>query len=100
MEDALHQQLLTAVAQQLSSPQTRYVAKTYERLLKLGFNEADAKEQIALCLGEEMDVMLRKKREFDEKQYRARLDGLPLDEEDDDDFPEHEEPLQSELEEA
>lgn len=98
MDDTLHEHLLAAVEQQLASTDTRYVAKTFERLLKLGIDETDAKDQIALCLGEEMDVMLRKKREFDEKQYRARLDLLPLDEDDDDDLSDHEEG--SELEQA
>lgn len=91
MDDALHLQLLAAVEEQLTSPATRYVAKTYERLLKLGLDEADAKDQIALCLGEEMDVMVRKKRSFDEKAYRGRLDELPLDEVDEEEHADSEE---------
>jgi hypothetical protein len=43
-----------------------------------GMEELEAKHQIALCLGEEMDQVLRKKRGFDEKAYREALDGLPL----------------------
>ena len=78
MSDELLPDLLAAVEQQLASPQTKYVAKTLERLLKIGLEETEAKNQIALCLGEEMDQVLRKKRGFDEKAYRAALDGLPL----------------------
>lgn len=78
MNDDLLPDLLAAVEQQLVSPQTPYVAKTFARLLKLGLEESDVKTQIALCLGEEMDQVLRKRRGFDEKSYRAGLDGLPM----------------------
>lgn len=78
MNDDLLPDLLTAVGQQLTSPQTPYVAKTLARLLKLGIEETEAKTQIALCLGEEMDKILRTGKPFDEKAYRASLVGLPM----------------------
>jgi len=78
MNDDLLPDLLAAVEQQLTSPQTPYVAKTLARLVKLGIAEADAKSQIALCLGEEMDQVLRKRRSFDEKAYRSHLESLPM----------------------
>jgi hypothetical protein len=81
MSDDLLPDLLAAVEQQLVSPQTKYVAKTYGRLLKAGLGEDAAKRQIALCLGEQMDEMMRKKQGFDENAYREALDELPLDEE-------------------
>lgn len=80
MSDDLLPDLLAAVEQQLASPQTRYVAKTLARLVSGGMEEIEAKHQIALCLGEEMDTILRRKRGFDENAYRAALDALPLDE--------------------
>jgi len=81
MNDELLADLLAAVEQQLVAPQTKYVAKTFERLTKLGLEEADAKEQIAICLGEEMDKVMRTKKGFDEKAYKAALDELPFAEE-------------------
>ncbi len=81
MNDDLLPDLIAAVEQQLVAPQTPYVAKTLARLVKLGMDEAEAKSQIALCLGEEMDQVLRKHRGFDEKSYRASLDDLPMQEE-------------------
>jgi hypothetical protein len=81
MNDDLLPDLLAAVEQQLISAQTPYVKKTFDRLLKLGLGEADAKHQIALCLGDEMDEVLRTKRPFDEKSYRSSLDDLPFAEE-------------------
>jgi hypothetical protein len=78
MNDDLLPDLIAAVEQQLTSPQTPYVAKTLARLVKLGIPESDAKSQIALCLGGEMDQVLRKRRGFDEKSYRASLENLPM----------------------
>jgi hypothetical protein len=85
MSDDLLPDLIAAVEQQLTSPQTRYVAKTFERLLKLGMEQSEAKSQIALCLGEEMERILTKRRAFDEKAYRASLASLPMHEEPDED---------------
>ncbi len=80
MNDPLLETLLVAVDQQIGSPETPFVRKTYERLVKLGLAETLAREQIAICLGEESEIMLRKKQVFDIKGYRKRLDELPFDE--------------------
>ena len=78
--------LLIAIGQQLVSPQTTYVKKTFDRLVKLGVDENEAKTQMAICLGEEMDSVLRTKKPFDEKAYKAALEELPFapEEEEDD----------------
>ena len=81
MSDDLLSHLIEAVDQQLVSPETKYVAKTFDRLLKAGLDETEAKTQIAICLGEEMDRILRTRRGFDEKAYRAALDELPMEDE-------------------
>jgi hypothetical protein len=78
MNDDLLPELVAAVEQQLASPQTKYVAKTFERLTKGGLADAEAKEQIALCLGQEMDASFRKRRGFDEKSYKELLSNLPM----------------------
>jgi len=78
MNNDLLPELVAAVEQQLVSPQTPYVAKTYDRLIKLGVPEQEAKEQIALCLGQESDAAYRKRRGFDEKAYKALLNELPV----------------------
>jgi hypothetical protein len=78
MSDELLADLLAAVEQQLTSPQTKYVAKTFDRLVKGGLEISEAKSQIALCLGEEMDQVLRKGRRFNENAYRAALGELPF----------------------
>lgn len=78
MTDDLFPDLLAALEQQLTSPQTKYVASTLVRLLIRGLDEESAKAQMALCLGEEMDQVLRRHRGFDEAAYRAALDALPF----------------------
>lgn len=78
MNDDLLPDLIAAVEQQLVSPQTPYVAKTLARLVKQGLDEDEAKSQIALTLGEEMDKLLRTRKPFDEKSYKAGLDALPM----------------------
>ncbi len=70
--------LLAAVEQQLASAQTPYVAKTLARLAKLGLPEDEAKNPIAICLGEALDEMTKKQRGFDEKSYREALEALPM----------------------
>jgi hypothetical protein len=75
--------LLQAVDEQLRSPQTRYVKETYDRLLALGQSDEQAREEIADCLGEELDDMLQKNRSFDEMLYKKMLEALPWNEEPD-----------------
>lgn len=91
MNDDLLPDLIAAVEQQLVSPQTPYVAKTLTRLVKAGLEETEAKSQIALCLGEEMDKLLRTRKPFDEKAYKAALNELPMPPEEDEEEEESEE---------
>jgi hypothetical protein len=77
MNDDLLPDLIAAVEQQLNSPQTPYVADTLRRLLELGIDRDEAVSEIAICLGEEMDQVLRKRRAFDELAYRTNLQKLP-----------------------
>lgn len=90
MNDDLLPDLIAAVEQQLVSPQTPYVAKTLARLVKLGLDEAEAKSQIALTLGEEMDKLLRTRKPFDEKSYKEGLNSLPMEPEEDEEEGEEE----------
>lgn len=72
--DRFFDDLLAAVGQQLDSPATAYVRRTYERLLKEGMDDAGAREAIAECLAEATDRMYRTRRPFDEQAYRALLE--------------------------
>ncbi|MEP4076905.1 hypothetical protein [Haloferula sp.] len=74
--DSFFADLIAAVEQQIKAPSTRYVKSTYDRLIKAGVEENEAKEMIAECLAEESDAMFRSNREFDEKSYRSRLGNI------------------------
>ena len=80
MSEILHG-LLNAVNDQLLSAETPYVKITYDRLAALGMGDAQIREEIADCLGEEIDEMLHKNRIFDTANYRKLLDALPWNEE-------------------
>ncbi len=77
-EDPLLADLRTAVEQQLTSAETPYVAETHARLVAAGLSGDEAKTQIALCLGEQMDALVDTGKPFNVKEYRAALDALPL----------------------
>lgn len=65
-----------AVEQQIESEETRFVKETYERLLKAGLNEKDAKTKIVEKFIEEMYFVLQKHQEFDINRYRKSLDNI------------------------
>lgn len=75
--DDLVSSLLPAVEQQLVSAETPFVKLTYERLLKAGEEEAEAKKMIALCLADESNRMYIDKRDFDLGRYVDMLKVLP-----------------------
>ena len=77
-EDPLLADLRTAVDQQLTSAETPYVAETQARLVAAGFSDDEAKTEIALCLGEQMDALVDSGKPFNVKEYRTALAALPL----------------------
>jgi|TARA_B110000879_G_scaffold189765_1_gene253507 hypothetical protein len=77
-DENLVESLLPAVDQQLGSPQTPYVKKTFIRLVeKEEVSPDEAKELIALCLADETNRMYIDKRDFDVQRYQQLLEGLP-----------------------
>lgn len=80
-DENLIESLLPAVEQQLESPDTPYVKKTFTRLVeKEALSPEEAKELIALCLADESNRMFIDKRDFDVARYQQLLAGLPSDE--------------------
>lgn len=77
MDDSI-EQLVPAVEQQLSSPETPYVRDAYQRLLQdPGIDESEAKLMIALCLADESESMVEEERDFDIDRYQTLLSLLP-----------------------
>ena len=80
-DENLIESLLPAVEQQLESPDTPYVKKTFTRLVeKEALSPEEAKELIALCLADESNRMFIDKRDFDVTRYQQLLAGLPAEE--------------------
>ena len=78
MDDGIDQ-LIPAVEQQISSPETPYVGEAYHRLIKEpDIDEYEAKLMIALCLADESEDMIEKEREFDVARYKNLLAFLPF----------------------
>ncbi len=78
MDDGI-EQLIPAVEQQISSPETPYVGQTYRRLLEEpDIDDHEAKLMIALCLADESEAMIEKERDFDITRYQKLLTLLPI----------------------
>lgn len=70
--------LTPAIKEQLSSKDTPYVRKAFQRLIKLDdIDDAEAIKMLALCLADESNRMFIDKRNFDELRYQMLLNALP-----------------------
>lgn len=70
--------LLPAVEQQMSSPETPFVASTFARLIKSDdIDEDEARRMIAFCLADESERMRQESRPFSLERYQQLLDLLP-----------------------
>lgn len=77
-ETDLVSSLLPAVEQQLDSPETPFVKKTFLRLSENDdYSQDDALHMIALCLADESNRMFIEKRAFDISRYQSLLTDLP-----------------------
>lgn len=55
-------------------PETR---QTYQRLLKEGFSEQEARELIGVVVSSEIFEVMKEKRPYDQKRFIAALQRLP-----------------------
>jgi len=71
--------LLSAVDQQIDSPETPFVRAAYRRLLDHhpDIDSDEARRLIALCLADETEHMVAEDRPFDLARYESLLDLLP-----------------------
>lgn len=76
-ENALIEQLIPAVEEQITSPATPFVKKHFARLVDTGETEHESKKMIALCLLDESNRMFIDKRDFDLQRYESMLKNLP-----------------------
>ena len=71
------EQLIPADEQQLKAKETPFVKKHFDRLVKLGETEHEAKKMIALCLADETNRLYIDRRDFDLERYQSLLEDLP-----------------------
>ena len=76
-EENLVERLVPAIEQQMESDATPFVKHTFDRIVALGEEPAEAKMMLALCLADETNRMVLDKRGFDIKRYQGLLDALP-----------------------
>lgn len=78
MDDPEILALLPAIEEQLTSPETPFVAKTLSNLLaEDDIEEEEAKYMIAFCLADEIEKMNREERPFNLERYQLLLTLLP-----------------------
>jgi hypothetical protein len=78
MDEAV-ENLLPAIEEQLSSPDTPYVRAAFERILEEpDIEEEEAKAMLAFCLADELEVMMTQERPFDADRYQLLLSLLPV----------------------
>ena len=70
------QAVLDGVAEQLDSPETRYVRNVYERLLKAECTDEYARNKIAGKLEKEMLLLMRTGLKFDDERYKKSLEEI------------------------
>ena len=74
----IKEEMLTAIAAQLKDKKFPKVKQTFERLKKQGLTDAEAKDQMAVCLWEETIAVITERSPFDENRYGSRPDKLPM----------------------
>lgn len=72
----LKSQMLQAVANQIRLNDPKCVKDTFQRLVFEGYSERVAREMIAAILIEEMYLILKENRKFNEEEYEEKLNKL------------------------
>jgi hypothetical protein len=75
--EALKEQILETVQNQIQSNQPPETKETLDRLKKSGFSDDDAKQLIGQCLAVELYHVFSNQEEFNESRYIANLKNLP-----------------------
>lgn len=75
--DAIIQQFLETVENQLKADKPIETRQTLERLIGLGYTEQEAKKLIAQCVASEMFQVMESNEPYNEERYVAMLKKLP-----------------------
>jgi hypothetical protein len=75
--EVLRQQIFQIVENQIKDNNPAETKQTYQRLLKMGCSEMDAKKYIGQCVAVELFNIMKHKQPFDQKRYVENLNKLP-----------------------
>lgn len=73
----LQEQIFEIVNNQIRDGRPPETKQTYDRLLKMGYNDIDAKKYIGQCIAVELFNIMKHHQPFDEKRYVQNLLNLP-----------------------
>jgi len=73
----LQQQIFEIINNQIRGGKPPETKQTFDRLVKSGCSETDAKKYIGQCVAVELFNILKHKQPFDEKRYVQNLLKLP-----------------------
>lgn len=73
----LQQEILGVVDNQIRDQKPPEAKQTFERLVKSGYSEGDAKKYIAKCVAVEIFNVMKHHQTFNEKRYIQNLLNLP-----------------------
>ena len=75
--EILRQEIFQIIENQIRDNNPPQTKQTYQRLLKMGYSEMDAKKYIGQCVAIELFNIMKHKQPFDQKRYVENLNKLP-----------------------
>ncbi|MFP4619923.1 MAG: DUF1841 family protein [Bacteroidales bacterium] len=73
----LREQIFVVIKNQMEENNPPETNKTYNRLIKEGYSDFEAKQLIGQCVAVELYNLLKHSKPFDEKRYVRNLKQLP-----------------------
>ena len=77
INEALREQILQVVETQLSENNPPETRQTYNRLLKSGVSDENAKMYIGQCVSVEIFHVMKHHQPFNEERFKKNLNNLP-----------------------
>ena len=75
--EIIREQIFEIVDNQIRDGKPPETKQTYYRLVKMGYNDIDAKKYIGQCVAVEIFNIMKHHKPFDEKRYVQNLLNLP-----------------------
>ena len=75
--EIMREQIFEIIKNQMNENNPPETNKAFNRLIKNGYGEYEAKQLIGQCVAVELFNVLKHKKPFDEKRYSKNLNNLP-----------------------